>query len=380
MTASPPPDLVLLAGEASGDLQGALLLRELRALRPDLRCEAIGSDRLRAAGAQIVADSAEWATIGPISVIGKIPMLLYMWHRIMRRMHANPPRLIVPIDFGAFNLRLATRMRRDGYSGKIVYYFPPGAWLYDERQAREVAAAATPLAAFPNQRDFYRSLSLPVEYFGNPLVSVIASRASEPASGKPGIVAFPGSRQEEVGLLLPVVARAAKRLAQERGATFTLAVASTARAKQIESLWAKSGGPEGATLASGDGIASALERAHLAWVASGTAVLETALRGVPQIAFYKISPAQYRIAQRRVPQFVDGPITLPNLLLKRPIVPELLQDGFTPERLAESTAQFLDQPQRRAEQIAAYAELRATLGPADALQRIARYVAETMSA
>ncbi|HXM17343.1 MAG TPA: hypothetical protein VN934_00865 [Candidatus Tumulicola sp.] len=380
MTALAPADLVLLAGEASGDLLGALLLREMRALRPDLRCEAIGAQRLLDAGAALLADSSEWASIGPISALGKIPVLYLTMLWMARRFAKQPPRLLVPIDFGAFNLRLIMRLRRGQYRGRIIYYFPPGAWLFNERQARDVAAAATPVATFPQQRDFYRSLSLPVEYFGHPLVSAIAPRSLQPPSGGTNIIAYPGSRKEEVDLLLPVIARTAKQLASERGATFTIAASSRARAKQIETLWARADGPAAATIVRGDAIETSRDSAHLAWVASGTAVLEVALRAIPQIAFYKISAAQYRIAQRRVPQFVHGPITLPNLVLGRPVVPELLQGDFTPERLHELTERYLDDPRPRAEQAAVYAELRAALGPPDALRRIARFMLEQMPA
>lgn len=115
-------------------------------------------------------------------------------------------------------------------------------------------------------------------------------------------------------------------------------------------------------------------------MASGTAVLETALRAIPQIAFYAISHAQYRIAQRRVPQFVRGPLTLPNLVLGRTIVPELLQDDLTPGNLIDRTDELLSDDAARVAQARGYAELRAALGPPDALTQIARFVVDTMDA
>src|SRR5215467_9952970 len=174
-------DIFMSAGEASGDSQGALLLRALRELRPSIACSAIGSDRLRAAGATIAADSTEWSSIGPVSAIAKIPGLYVTMRRFDMRLRRDPPRVVLPIDFGAFNLRLLEQMRRSGYRGEVIYYFPPGAWLDAQEQARAVARFATPLTAFTRQRDFYHRLGLRCEYFGHPLVSAIQPRATQAA-------------------------------------------------------------------------------------------------------------------------------------------------------------------------------------------------------
>lgn len=377
------------AGEASGDLQGALLLGALRSMLPAITCRAIGSERLRAAGAHIAADSTHWASIGPVSAIAKIPSLYVTMRRFDVALRRDPPRVVVPIDFGAFNLRLLEQMRRSGYRGEIIYYFPPGAWLDDEKQARAVARLATPLTAFTRQRDFYHRLGLRCEYFGHPLVSAIAPRAAQagawpaslgiaPSAG-PRIAIFPGSRNEEIARMLPVLARAAHALASSAAASFVIAGSSQARARQIRDMWRRSVANEPPVIALAGAIDQAMAAADLAWVASGTAVLETALRAVPQIAFYAISPAQYRIAQRRIPQFVRGPLTLPNLLLGRIIVPELLQADLTPERLVAQTRELLEDAQARAAQLQGYAALRASLGPPDTLQQIARFVGRAIA-
>jgi lipid-A-disaccharide synthase len=379
-----PVDIFMSAGEASGDLQGALLLGALRRLRPGVTCAGIGSQRLRAAGATITADSTEWASIGPVSAIAKIPSLYVTMRRCDAALRRDPPRVVVPIDFGAFNLRLLEQMRGSGYRGEIIYYFPPGAWLDSEPQARAVARLATPLTAFTRQRDFYHRLGLRCEYFGHPLVSAIAPRPVKASgwpvafglaqSDGPRIVIFPGSRAEEVGRMLPVLAQAAHALAGSSSASFVVAGSSEQRARQIQRVWRRSVASEPPFIARAGSIDEAMGSADLAWVASGTAVLETALRAVPQIAFYAISAAQYRIAKRRIPQFVRGPLTLPNLLLGRSIVPELLQADLTPEGLLEQTHRLLDDAHVRTAQLEGYASLREALGPPDALERIARFV------
>jgi len=343
---------------------------------------------LRAAGADIAVDSSEWASIGPLSAALKVPALWLTMRSTSVALRRSPPRLVVPVDFGAFNLVLMRSLRKNGYRGAALYYFPPGVWLDNERQARLVASASMPLTPFERQRDFYHSLGLPCAYFGHPLVSVIAPRNAVPSSwpaelaiaehGGPRIAIFPGSRNEEIHRMLRPLARAARVMAAARNASFIIAASSHANARRIDGLWRAEGGPLPPVIVQGDAIARAVESAHLAWVASGTAVLETALRAVPQIAFYAIDPMQYRLAKRKVPQFVRGPLTLPNLLLGRRIVPELLQAELTPENICALTAELLDDPARRDEQLRGAAELRARLGPPDALTRIARFVIARM--
>ena len=186
---------------------------------------------------------------------------------------------------------------------------------------------------------------------------------------------FPGSRREEVSLMLPTLARAAADLAETLSASFVVAAASESRARQIRELWSRSGNLRPPVIVRGDEIDAAMQGADLAWVASGTAVLETALRAVPQITFYALTPLQYRIAQRRVPQFIHGSVTLPNLVMGREVVPELHQAELSPDNLAAHTRALLDDASRRDAQLRGYEALRTALGPPDALAQIARFIA-----
>ena len=339
---------------------------------------AIGGDRLKASDVSIVYDSSELASIGPISVLPRIPLLYYILRWLDASLRKRPSRLLVPVDAGAFNLRLIGLLRTGGYRRPIVYYFPPGAWLDDAAQARRVADHAVALTPFAHQRDFYRGLGLPVEYFGHPLVSVVATRAPRALGDRPLIAVLPGSRREETARHLPVLAQAAAQLAKTSSATFIAVAATDKRASQIAALWERSGGPAGVTIARESAVA-VLGRADLAWVASGTAVLEAALVGVPQIMFYVVSQAQYRVAVRRLPEKLLTSIALPNLVMHRPIVPELLQDEFDASRLTELSVKLLDQESERQRMLAGYLELRSALGPPDSLQRIASFVVDRLA-
>jgi lipid-A-disaccharide synthase len=373
-----PADVFFSAGEASGDLQAALLLSSLRRLRPELRADAVGGPRLRAAGADVIVDSVAggWASIGHLRAYLKIPWLLLVMLGIARRLMAEPPRLLVCVDFGAFNLRMLEWLRFCGYRGKALYYFPPGAWLDNASQARKVARVSAALTPFEHQEAFYRSIGLPIAYAGHPLVSLISPRAPRGVGIPPTVAVLPGSRDEEVGRHLPVLVDAATRLARTRGAKFVVVAATDALAPALREAWPAECGGEGAVVRSD--AASAVSDADLAWVASGTAVLETALRGVPEIAFYRLGEAQYKIAQRRIPHIVAGPITLPNLVLRESVVPELLQYEFAADRLVASSEQVLDDAGSRDHMLAAYARLRKALGPDDSLDRIASYVSSLL--
>jgi len=367
-------DVFLVAGEASGDLQASLLSRAMRVQRPALTIAGVGGERMRDGGVDVELDSvgAEWASMGHISAYLKIPWMLAVMLRLAERIRARAPRLLICVDFGAFNLRMLEWLRFTGYRGSALYYFPPGAWLDNAAQARKVSKVSSVLTPFAHQRDFYQSLGLQAAFLGHPLVEAIAPRPARPRGEQPHIAVMAGSRRDEVSNMLPVLAKAAKLASVRFGARFTVAAASAARAEQIASLWTSSDGPAGIAIVRRD-AADAMIDADLAWTASGTAVLEGALRGVPQIAFYKLTDALYRIAQRRIPHIVRGPITLPNLVAGRTIVPELLQYDFTAERLLEESRALLEDAGAAAAQMRGYADLRALLGPSDALQRVAAH-------
>ncbi|HET9341730.1 MAG TPA: hypothetical protein VFO25_02285 [Candidatus Eremiobacteraceae bacterium] len=369
-----PADLFVSAGEASGDLQASLLVSALRNLRPSLTAAAIGGPRLRAAGAEIVEDSVAggWASIGHLRAYIKIPWLLFRMLLLANSIMRDPPRLLVCVDFGAFNVRMLEWLRFCGYKGRALYYFPPAAWLDRPAQARKVARVAEAITPFRHQADFYRGLGLGIEWFGHPLVSLIAPRAPVEPAATPIVVVMPGSREGEVDCHLPVLAAAAERFGRERGARFRVVAASDALAASIGARWPQVCGGASAVVRS-DAATAAVD-ADVAWVASGTAVLETALVGTPQVTFYRVSDAQYRFVERHLPHLLAGPVTLPNLVLDERIVPELLQHAMSAERLLAETTPLLDDRTRRDAMLDGYARMRRALGPPDSLERIAARV------
>jgi lipid-A-disaccharide synthase len=358
--------IFMSTGEPSGDMLAAHLAIAMRARDPRLRFEGIGGERMRAAGFTITQSNAGWASMGPLNAVAKIPALLRVAVRHVLYLRRSRPALVVLIDFGAFNVRLARMLRAAGFRGPIVYLLPPGAWLDSEKKAREVARIARPLTAFEHQRDFYRSLGLEVAFFGHPLASLVeprAPRAAAPA-GAGTVALLPGSRPGEIAYHLPRLAEAVALLrAQRPRLEVVISCADRVSRAAIESLPAAI--PPGSRLV--EGARAALEIADVALVASGTAVLEAALLGVPSVALYVVSPAQARIGRR---MYRGAHVTLPNLIMNDGAIPELLQEDATAANLAAAASALLADPQPQLRRLAG---LRDRLGPRDALDLCAAF-------
>lgn len=358
----------------------ASLANAMRAIAPETTFAGIGSERMEAAGITLTERTAGWASLGPIEALRRIPPLLASALRHAAWLRAKPWDLVVLIDFGAFNLRLARFLRAVGYRRPILYFVPPGAWFDKPEQAFAVARSTTPLTPFEHQRAFYESLGLPVVYFGHPLVSLVAPRAPLPAAAAGGgvVALLPGSRAGEIERHMPPLLEAAKIVRRSRPAARFVVAASDRDAERMiaDALHAAFlppyvSGARGGTAGTGFSIVrgsrAALEGADAAWIASGTAVLEAALLEVPCVALYIVSRAQVKIARRiwKLPY-----ITLPNILLARAVVPECLQEDATPERLAAELETLLADP---SDQLAGMREVRRSLGDARALERSAAF-------
>jgi lipid-A-disaccharide synthase len=355
-------------GEASGELSALALARTIRTFDPDAEFEGIGSRRMRDDGFTLWRDHTGWASMGPFGAIPRIPKLLAtMWRTAMHISHKKPD-LVMLVDFGAFNLRLATTLRaRLRYSGPLLYAFPPAAWTDDQKRAELVSSVAVPMPAFEHQYRFYKSLRLPVVYFGYPLASLYEMRPPRPAPAQDGgtIALLPGSRSGELRFNLPRIVGALRVLHARRPQLRAVFGAATdGGERRLHRIIARER-LLGVSVVRG--VKAAVTEADAAIVVSGTAVLETTLLGVPCVAMYVISPAQVRIAHK---VYSGKYITLPNLILGRELVPELLQDDATPERLADSVEAVLRDP---SSQYDAFAELRERVGPPTALDDCARF-------
>ena len=380
MDAAPSVRVFFSTGEASGDMLAAALATAMRELAPGTTFAGIGSERMESAGIALTQRTSGWASLGPIEALRRIPPLLFSGVRHAVWLCVRPWDLIVLVDFGAFNLRLAQALRQLGYRRPILYFFPPGAWFDKPQQARAVARATTPLTPFAHQRDFYESLGLPVVSFGHPLAALVPARPPRPAPPADGgvVAMLPGSRAGEIERhLRPLLAASKVLRARRPRVRFTIAAADAATETMIAAEMQRAFLPPFVAEERGEsagtgfeivrGAAAALDVADAAWIASGTAVLEAALREVPAVAFYIVSQAQVAIARRI---WKRPYITLPNILLDRCVVPECLQEDATPERLADEIDALLAEP---AAQLPGLREVRAALGDPNALERSAAF-------
>jgi len=354
-------------GEPSGEAAALVFAEAIRAFDPEAQFEGIGSERMTAAGFQLWRNHTGWASMGPLAAIPRIPKLLNAMLRTASHIMATKPDLVVLVDFGVFNLRLASTLRRFGYAGPILDLFPPGTWLDNAEKARRVSALTVPMTAFSHQYEFYRSIGSRIVYYGHPLASQYAMRSLRPAPPPDGgvVALLPGSRAGELRRHLPVLAAAFRVLQERRPRLRGVVAAADARAEKQIARALEREKLSGVEIARG--VRAALADADGAWVVSGTAVLETALLGVPAVGIYVIPKILIGYGHRMIRHRF---ITLPNLVLGREVVPELLQERATPEGLADELEALIESP---AEQYAQFVAMREALGPSDALQRCAAY-------
>jgi lipid-A-disaccharide synthase len=370
----PATELLISAGEASGDMYAARLARALRE-RADVRLFGMGGPRMREAGVEIVVDSAEVGVAGIFEVVRKIPAL----HRALRRLRAEArirrPPLAILTDFPGFHLRLARTLRHRGV--RNVYFVCPQFWAWRPWRVNLVRRRfARGLCVFPFEADFYRRAGVAADWIGHPLIgqaralltrSDFAARYGlDPA--RPIITLLPGSRPSELAHHMPRLIKAVVRLAIRAERQFVVAMAPGLKPAQIEPYL-----PAQIPLCLlQDATYDALAAADLAIVSSGTATIEAALLGVPMIVVYRVAPATAWIARR----LVRTPfVAMVNLMAGKLVVPELIQEAFTAEQVAREAERLLASPEARAVMRSELVEVCRRLGPPGAIERAADIIA-----
>ena len=380
-------ELLVVAGESSGDLHGARLLAELRRLVPGLRAFGLGGAELRAAGLDAVADSSEVAVVGVVEVLKVLPRVRQVFAALLAASDRRRPRAAVLIDFPDFNLRLAGRLARRGIP--VIYYISPQVWAWRRGRVRTIARRVDlMLVLFAFEVEFYRRSGVRAVHVGHPLVDEVPRLPSawdrELAAGEPYRLALlPGSRRGEVEALLPAMLGAAARVAAELPVAVSLirapGIPEAVLAEHVEAFRRRTAGDRGRELPvrveSADRF-GAIADSHLALCASGTATLEVGLLGTPMIVLYRLARWSYLLARLlvRLPNFA-----MVNLVLGREVVPELLQGEAEPERIGAEAVRLLADGEARARMRAGLAELRPRLGEGGASARAARQVAEVLA-
>jgi len=375
----------IIAGEASGDLLGAGLIRQIRSTLPEARCEGVAGPAMVAAGCEALADAEELAVMGLIEPLKEIPRLLRLRGRLIRHWTANPPDVFVGIDAPDFNLGVERRLRSAGIS--TVHYVSPSVWAWRQGRIKTIRRACDRvLCLLPFEKRFYDEHGVDAVFVGHPKagelspdydVAALRERHSLPDAA-PLVALLPGSRMSEVERLVPEFAGAAARLLEDGPERrFVLPVATPKLREVVEQAVEAAGVAEYVRLLDGYSL-DAMRVADVVLVASGTAVLESALLGKPTVAAYRVAPLTARLVRvfglLKVQHY-----TLPNLLTEEPLVPEFIQEDATAGKLAAAVAGLLDDPERCASIRDGFAKLRTDLA-LDADERAASAVLELAKA
>jgi lipid-A-disaccharide synthase len=314
----------LIAGEASGDLHASNLLKELKKLDSNLHCRCWGGDKMEKEGAELVKHYRDLAFMGFIEVVANLPTILKNISFCKTDILQYQPDVIVLIDYPGFNLRIAKWAKQQGF--KVIYYISPQIWAWKENRIHAIKKYIDKmLVILPFEKSFYEKWNYEVEYVGHPLVEVISRFQNEqqstsliPHSDKPIVALLPGSRKQEIAQKLPVMLEVSKQFSEH---VFIVAKAPGMDESFYQQLL--EGYPEVKSI-SGKTY-NLLSIASAALVTSGTATLETALFGVPEIICYKGSKISFWIAKKLVKIKYIG---LVNLIMGKEVVKELIQDEF----------------------------------------------------
>ena len=362
--------LAIITGEASGDLQAAGVVHELKKLLPDLEVFGMGGDRLRAEGVETVHDIREMGVVGLFNVLKQLPMFRRVFADLVAEIERRKPDAVMLVDYPDFNLRMAKRCRELGT--KVIYYISPQVWAWRKGRVKQIARDVDQMIViFPFEEKFYRGHDIPVAYVGHPLVEQLdplrQSRRA-PAQMQPlKLALMPGSRRGEVSSLLPPMLDAVAILQREREVDAFVLQAPTIHREELQALI---DGHSATVRIVASEQRQALAGADLSLASSGTATLESAILGVPVVVMYRLSRMTYHAARRlvKLPHF-----SLVNIVGGQPIVPELLQDDVRGERIA-AEARSLLQPERYAATLASLDEVRMRLGSSGASAKAAEAI------
>jgi lipid-A-disaccharide synthase len=366
--------LLIVAGEASGDLHGGNLARALRAQQPALHLLGVGGRRMREAGVELLFDIRDLAVVGAVEALHSLRTLWAVYHTLLAAVERAPVEAVVLIDFPGFNLRLAKALAQRGIP--VLYYIAPQVWAWHPGRLKNIRHWVRQLfVILPFEAALYHKVGVKAEFVGHPLLDLVPASGAkadacihcglDPAAPVVGIL--PGSRRSELHYLLrPMLEAAAQIHAHAPPVQFILPLADTLQPADVQE--ALETAPVPVRLVQRQTY-EAVQAADVLLVASGTATLEAALIGTPMVIVYKAHLLTYLLARlvMRVPF-----IGLPNIIAGRAIVPELWQYDVTADHLAAQALGLLTSPQRSTAMRMELAALRSQLGTAGVPERVAR--------
>ena len=329
----------IIAGEASGDLHGSNLIKEINKLDSDADTRCWGGDKMQATGATLVRHYKDLAFMGFAEVIKHLPVILKNFRFCKEDIRVFNPDAVILIDYPGFNLRMAKWAKQNGF--RTIFYISPQVWAWKESRVKAIKKYVDKMIVIlPFEKQFYKTWNYDVEYVGHPLVEVIENfKADNPAIRQSSniIALLPGSRRQEIATKLPLMLEASKNFTEY---SFIVAKAPSVEDEFYERFLSAYNNVK---VVANDTY-SLLMKARAALVTSGTATLETALFGVPEIVCYKAGTISYEIARRLVKLKY---ICLVNLIMNKEVVKELIQDELTPQNITRELKQILSDTLKR---------------------------------
>jgi lipid-A-disaccharide synthase len=356
----------IIAGEASGDLVGSRLIKAIHSQDTSAEVRCWGGDKMQAAGANLVKHYRELAFMGFVEVITHLRAILRNIDFCKKDILAYKPDVLVLIDYPGFNMRIAEWARKQGL--RIAYYVSPQVWAWKEKRVEKIRRDVDKmLVILPFEVDFYKKWNYEVTYVGHPLVEVVSEEKNNvpvvPLSDKPIIALLPGSRAQEIKVKLPIMLQMAKHFPEY---CFAVAQASA----QPDSLYNEIIGDAPVLLVK-DQTYNLLKQAKAGLITSGTATLETALFGVPQVVCYKGNAVSFWLATKLVSVKY---ISLVNLIMDKPVITELIQNELTEANLKTALARLLTDENYKRELKQDYETLWHKLGERPASENAAREI------
>ncbi len=366
-------DIAIVAGEVSGDIQAARLIKELRMIRPELKVWGMGGPRMREQGAELLFDITQWALIGFWEVLKNYRKIRSVFYQFAAALRERKPAALILIDYPGFNLRLAKEIKSSGIP--IIYYISPQVWAWGKGRIKQIAELIDKMVViFPFEEEFYRRAGVPVSFVGHPIMDVLAKRSFNKEKfrremgvgpGEQLVGILPGSREQEVKRHLPVLLKTADLLGcEERSLHFVIGAASAEIGRQIKNYQ-----PRPKVL--NEQTYDIIEASDLVLTSSGTATLETACFGTPMVVIYKLNWLTYLFLR---PMISIPDIAMANVVAGRRVVPELVQYQARAESVVREALAILRSAGRQREIRTNLSKIKEKMGAPGVVQRAAAEV------
>ncbi len=374
--------IMIVAGEASGDLHGSNLVRSALSLDPDLKFYGLGGENLRNAGIDLLFDLEHQGLFGFLEIVSSLRSTIGIYRSLKASLTRDRPSAVVLIDYPDFNLRLAKSAKRLGIP--VFYYISPQLWAWRPGRVKKVDRYVDRMAVvFPFEPDFYQRHGVEVSFVGHPLLDVMdPPRPKEEVKtelgfdpSRPLLGLLPGSRMSEIKAHLPLMLESARRLNAGRPNGVALAVAQADSLGSGELTPFLELGPKDVKLVAGH-THDLQNAADVILTASGTATLETALMLTPMVVIYRLKLLSYQIFRRMVK--IEH-VAMANLIAGEEVVPELLQNDARPDNIVTELNRILDSPEDRRRMVEGLTLIRKKLGGQGASLRAARLLLETIN-